>query len=186
MLKSPFDLYLYGALLERLRPGTVIEIGTLEGGSAIWFADQMQIHGIRPCVLSVDNNSRPLIRDPRVRFLEADAMNLASVLDGDLLSRLPKPWLVIEDSAHTFEVTRAVLDYFDASLQPGDYIVVEDGNVRDMPDEMYRRYADGPNRAVADFLARKATRYAVDVALCDFFGPNYTYNPRGYIQRIAC
>lgn len=186
MLKSPFDLYLYGALLERLRPGTVIEIGTLEGGSAVWFADQMQIHGIKPCVVSVDKNSRPVIRDPRVLFLEADAMNLASVFDTDHLAHLPRPWLVVEDSAHTFEVTRAVLDYFDASLQPGDYIVVEDGNVRDMPDEMYRRYGDGPNRAVADFLARKCTRYKVDVSLCDFFGPNYTYNPCGYIQRVAC
>lgn len=186
MLKNPFDLYLYGALLERLRPGTVIEIGTLEGGSAVWFADQMQIHGIKPCVVSVDRNSCPVIGDPRVLFLEADAMNLASVLGADVLAGLPRPWLVIEDSAHTFEVTQAVLDYFDASLRQGDYIVVEDGIVQDMPDEMYRQYANGPNRAVADFLARNATRYEVDVALCDFFGPNCTFNPRGYIRRIEC
>jgi cephalosporin hydroxylase len=186
LLKSPFDMYLYGVLLERLRPGTIIEIGTLEGGSAIWFADQMQIHGMMPCVVSVDKNSCPVIHDARVLFLECDGLNLSAALDVDLLSHLPRPWLVVEDSAHTFEVTQAVLDYFDSTLRPGDYIVVEDGIVRDMLGEIYRKYDDGPCRAVADFLARKGKRYEVDVELCDFYGPNYTFNPRGYLRRTAC
>ena len=47
-LKSPFDVVLYLQLIDRLRPRTVIEIGTKEGGSALWFADTLAATGSRP------------------------------------------------------------------------------------------------------------------------------------------
>jgi len=41
LLKNPFDLAIYPLLLDRLRPRSLIEIGSHRGGSALWFADQV-------------------------------------------------------------------------------------------------------------------------------------------------
>jgi cephalosporin hydroxylase len=41
--KSPFDIALYLQLIGRVRPSTIIEVGTKYGGSALWFA------GLRTC-----------------------------------------------------------------------------------------------------------------------------------------
>lgn len=181
--KSPFDVVIYTQLIERLRPQTIIETGTLDGGSAVWFADQMEGHGLAPQVISIDKRSRPKNRDSRIVFLEADAKDLDVELASFDWKELPRPWLVVEDSAHTYDVTAAVLRFFDARLVSGDYMVVEDGIVRDMPDEIYRRYEDGPNRAVSEFMKARASAYEIDRGLCDLFGPNFTWNPSGYIRR---
>jgi len=84
-------------------------------------------------------------------FLEADAKDLDVELTSFEWSELPHPWLVVRDSAHTYDVTATVLRFFDTSLVPGDYMVVEDSIMRDLPGEIHRRYKDGLNRAVSEF-----------------------------------
>ena len=46
LLKNPFDLALYPMLLDRVRPRTIIEIGSYAGGSAMWLADQAALIGL--------------------------------------------------------------------------------------------------------------------------------------------
>jgi cephalosporin hydroxylase len=99
------------------------------------------------------------------------------------LAGSPHPWLVIEDSAHTYESVHAVLDYFDQMLLSGDYIVVEDGVVADLRGQAYLQYADGPNMAVADFLLDKGARFKIDSDTCDYFGSNVTYCPNAWLVR---
>lgn len=182
--KSPFDIALYLQLLSRLAPRTVIEIGSKFGGSALWFADMLTAQGVAdPTVLSVDIEPLARFTDPRIRFLQGDAKHLGMVLPADLLQRCPRPFLVIEDSSHHFAESIAVLDYFHDHLSSGDYIVVEDGIVSQLSGDHYRQYRHGPNRAVADFLARNGGSYEIDTALCDQFGHNATYNPNGWLRR---
>ena len=78
--KSPFDPVIYSLLIERLRPQTIIEIGSLDGGSATWFADQMDCRGLTPKVVSIDKVELPRPRDPRIPLFQADAMKLAEQL----------------------------------------------------------------------------------------------------------
>lgn len=184
-LKSPFDVVLYLQLLHRLQPRTVIEIGSKHGGSALWFADMMSAQGVTaPRIVSVDIRPLATFTDERITFLTGNARNLGPTLTPDLLANLPRPWLVIEDSAHTYDASRAVLDFFHPLLVSGDYIVVEDGVVSQLSDPLYASYEDGPNRAVADVLALHPSAYAVDTDLCDHFGRNATYNPNGWLRRI--
>jgi cephalosporin hydroxylase len=183
--KSPFDIGLYLQLLSRLRPQTVIEIGCKYGGSALWFADMMTNHGIAEAkVVSVD--ICPLVQyvDRRVQVLVGDAADLGASLTEDLLAACPRPWLVVEDSSHLYHHALAVLEFFDARLQRGDYIVIEDGIVAHMSGKQYAAYDNGPNRAVADFLSRSCGSYEVDSELCDFYGRNATYNPNGWLRRL--
>ena len=183
LLKSPFDLVLYVQLLQSLRPNTVIELGTNEGGSALWFADMMGVLGLSPRVVSVDIAAEVGFSDDRVEFIAGDALNLGEALHAGVLHRLPHPWLVVEDSAHVYESTHAVLEFFHPHLEAGDYIVVEDGVVKFLPDPFYRTFEDGPNRALEDFLAANPDGYEIDRGLCDFYGTNVTWNPNGWLRR---
>lgn len=184
MLKNPFEMALYPLLLWQLKPRTVIEIGSNTGASAVWFADLMATYGIDGKVISVDIAvPEPNLQRQDVIFLKGDALKLGDVLTPEMLSGIHRPLLVIEDSAHYPETSRAVLEFFDPVLQPGEYIVIEDGNVTDLG--IAHKFRGGPGVAIAEFLARARDRYEIDAGLCDFYGPNFTGNTNGYLKRIA-
>jgi cephalosporin hydroxylase len=179
MLKNPFDLALYAMLLERAQPATLIEVGTNAGGSALWFADQRS----EMRVLSIDLAPPEGVSHPSVRFLRGDAQRLGEVLTPELMQSLARPLLVVEDSSHFAGTTAAVLDFFDAWLQPGEYIVIEDGILTTM--RAADSYDGGPLRAIHEFLARSGGRYEIDRTLCDYYGRNVTWNVDGYLRRVA-
>jgi cephalosporin hydroxylase len=179
--KNPFDLALYPLLLDRLRPRTLIEIGSGEGGSALWFADQAQLRGLDLRILSVDLVEPDGVAHPAITFLGGDASDLEAVLPPDTMQALARPLLVVEDSNHAAATTAAVLDFFDPWLEPGEYIVIEDGILTDM--QVADLYGGGPLSAVHAFLARSSDRYEVDRGVCDFFGTNVTWNVDGYLRR---
>jgi cephalosporin hydroxylase len=174
---------LYLRLLGTLRPGSVLEIGTAEGGSALWFADMMTTLGIAGRVITIDCKQRGDLNDPRITALAGDATDLGTVLSEPFLAGLPRPWLVMEDSAHMYETSLAVLQFFDSYLTSGDYIVIEGGNVRGLPGEQYRRYLDGPSRAIEAFLSSRGSDYQIDTDCCDYYGFNVTYCPNGWLRR---
>lgn len=182
--KSPFDLALYARLLFEAEVRSVVEIGTAAGGSALWFADLLRTYGRSPHVLSMDRMAEPVVSDPDITFLRGDACSPGDVLTPERLAALPRPWLWVEDSAHTFDVSLAVLDFAHDKLAPGEYIVVEDGIVNDLPADQYRRRENGPNRAVLDFLDRHPEQYEIDLNFCDYFGHNFTWNPNGWLRRL--
>ncbi|KCZ87959.1 CmcI family methyltransferase [Hyphomonas johnsonii] len=182
--KNPFDVVLYLQLIERLKPATIIEIGTSEGGSAVWFRDQCRALGLETRILSFDIDPPTDLDEPGILIGKADAYAPDATLPADLLRDLPHPWLVVEDSAHNYASTLAVLRFFDRLVVRGDYVVVEDGVVADLPGEQYRAFEDGPNRAVAQFLTDVRDRYEIDAGLCDFYGHNVTYCPNAWLKVV--
>ncbi len=180
--KSPFDICLYLQLLARLRPRTIIEIGTKFGGSALFFADMLTLHGSPGHVISVDIDPKAQFTDSRIKFIRGDVRDLGQALPKSLLRSLQRPYLVVEDSQHFYETSTAALEFFDPLLSSGDYIVIEDGIVSQLSGDHYRSYDDGPNRAVAAFLDRHPERYEIDKELCDHYGFNVTYNPNAWLR----
>jgi cephalosporin hydroxylase len=179
--KNPFDLAIYPLLLDRLRPRTLIEIGSGAGGSAVWFADQARVRGLDLRVLSVDMAVPEGVTDPAVTFIEGDAADLSAALPAKRMEALARPLMVVEDSSHLAPTTTAVLDFFDRWMRPGEYVVIEDGILTNM--RVADLYEGGPGRAIHEFLARAGDRYEVDRALCDYFGANVTWNVDGFLRR---
>jgi cephalosporin hydroxylase len=179
LLKNPFDLAIYPLLLERLQPRTLIEIGTHAGGGALWFADQAPAAR----VYSIDLQVPAGVTHPAVTFLQGDAHDLGSALSRSFLKSIARPLLVVEDSSHFARTTAAVLEFFDPWLRPGEYIVIEDGILTAM--RAGEAYGGGPLRAIHQFLARNRRRYEIDRSLCDYFGPNMTWNVDGYLRRLS-
>lgn len=182
--KNPFDVVLYMQLIERLKPQTLIEIGTSEGGSAVWFDDLCQALGLTAQILTFDIAPPDGLASDRIGVHKLDSRFPDEWLDPGMFETLPHPWLVIEDSAHTKESVSAMLRFFDRFVVSGDYVVVEDGVVADLPGDHYASFEDGPNRAVAEFLASHADRYQIDTALCDFYGHNVTYCPNAWLKVV--
>ncbi len=183
--KSPFDIVLYLKLLENLKPRTIIEIGTSEGGSAVWFRDQCHLFELDSKIYSFDISPPYPFNEPNIIVYQADANNLDATVPKSFFELLPHPWLIIEDSAHTYDATISVLKYFDDLVVSGDYVVVEDGIVADLPGKHYESYNDGPNLAVQKFLIESSAKYKIDQELCDFYGHNVTYSPNGWLRVLG-
>lgn len=115
-LKCPFDIALYRLVLWDKKPGTVIEVASYGGGSALWLADQIRAYVSPTHVYSIDINAVRDVSDPGITFMEGDAENLAEVLDEAFMASLPRPLLVIEDSIHIQRTSLAVMEFMDRTL----------------------------------------------------------------------
>ncbi len=183
--KSPFDIGIYLQLLSKLKPKTIVEIVTKHGGSSLWLADMLSaLNEYNPLIISIDIEQCASIDDKRIKFLKGDVRNLSAVLPDEFIAQLQRPLLVVEDSSHYYQHSMACLKFFHNYLQSGDYIVIEDGIISQLPEQHYKQYKDGPNRAIADFLSQHENSYIIDIQLCDHYGKNITYNPNGYLKRI--
>ena len=100
MAKWPFEVALYPMLVWDLKPKTIIEIGSLAGGSALWLSDLMKTFEIDGRIISIDRNLPKIsFRRDNIEFFECDALHLERVLTPSILGSLERPLLVIEDSA---------------------------------------------------------------------------------------
>ena len=164
-MKNVFDFAMYPALIAELRPRTIFEIGSGLGASALWFADTMLTNGHEGHVHSVDR-SVPKLEHPQISFHQGDCTEPVGLFDAELLRSAPRPWLVVEDAHHNVS---AVLDHMHQYLRPGDYLVVEDTDVK--------------RDALRQFTAAHPGAYLVDTKFTDNFGRNATCAADGIFVR---
>ena len=180
--KNPFDFALYPMLLWETRPGTIIEIGSKFGGSALWLDDICIRFGFKTKIVCIDVDiERPKVRRPNISFHKGDGRDLGATLTQKLMASMPRPWMLIEDADHHYLTTKAVLQFMAPHMHAGEYLLVEDGICDSFGNQ--DRYDGGPNRAVTEFLAEQPGVFEVDTRWCDFFGFNVTWNPNGYLRR---
>lgn len=167
LMKNAFDFAMYPALIAELRPRTIVEIGSGMGASAAWFADSLALCGIEGCVHSVDL-VKPTVDHPRVHFYQGDCREPERLFDRELLRSAARPLLVVED-AH--QNVAAVLEHMHQFLSAGDYLVVEDSDVK--------------RDAIRAFLAAHPDNYLVDTKFTDNFGRNATCAADSIFVRTA-
>jgi cephalosporin hydroxylase len=164
--KSAFDLAIYQMLISELRPATILEIGSGDGGSAAWLADMASLLAPGASVFSFDK--RPVsLSHPGVRYLVADAYDPPSLFRDLNPADLPHPWLVVEDAHQNIP---ALLVHIDAHMKGGDYIVVEDNSGTKIPE-------------VKLFLNSVKSTYFVDTKYVDFFSYNMTSAANSILMR---
>jgi len=166
LMKNVFDFAMYPALIAELRPRTVFEVGSGLGASAAWFADHMAMNGVEGRIHSVDR-IKIETKYPRVSFHQGDCSEPQALFDADLLRSEAHPWLVVEDAHHN---VAAVLEQFHHYLTPGDYLVVEDSDVK--------------RDALRTFLGVHPGEYLVDTRFTDNFGRNATCAADSIFVRI--
>jgi cephalosporin hydroxylase len=179
--KNPIAMALYQMLIWREQPRTILELGTLNGGSAIWFADVLTNFGIDGHVHSLDIAPVPHIKNPMITFYQGDILNLMATWPADWIASLPRPVLLIDDAGHQYEMSKAALEYGARVLRKGEYLVVEDGIATPMDAD--KQFNGGPLRAIDEFISSR-TEFTVDRDICDFFGRNVTWNVDGFLRRV--
>ncbi|MGK7875761.1 MAG: CmcI family methyltransferase [Xenococcaceae cyanobacterium] len=191
--KGVTEIALYPMLLYELQPKTIIEIGALNGGSAIWLADHLELFGVEAKVYSVDIDLSLLDekarKDSRVCFIEGDCNNLSAIFSTEMLSNLPHPWLVIED-AHVN--LRAVMEYFHSNgIQNGDYFIVEDTNKlmweaweEKWDDEKEMQKGKQKMPTLRSWLLNHQDEYVVDTYYQDMYGYNGSKNWNSILKKV--
>jgi cephalosporin hydroxylase len=178
LLKLPLDLWIYQEIIYETRPTVIVETGTNKGGSALYFANLLDLLGSGK-VISVDVISPPegAPQHPRIEYL------LGSSTDPQILtqirSRIRKEdrVMVVLDSDHSAAHVRRELELYSPLVSPGCYLVVEDTNVNGHP--VFRSHGPGPMEALQDFLAGNQ-EFSSDLAREKFA---ITFSPRGWLRR---
>jgi cephalosporin hydroxylase len=170
-LKSVFDQVLYANLLWELQPRTVFELGLLQGGSALWFADQLdvqcgggEVHGFERFVECV----HPTVRHPRLHIHPADLNDIESIVN--VFEDAPRPWLVVDDAHANLE---GLLPFLTARMEDGDYLVIEDLFQFPPPD----------TSLVHTFDVLQEAGFWVDTRYTDAFGFNVTQSPNAWLRK---
>lgn len=180
LLKNPFDFALYQMLIWDYKPGTIIEIGSKFGGSAFWMGDLLDQFKLDAHVHSVDIVKVEDVEHPRVTFYKGDGRNLDQTFSKSFLAALKRPLLVIEDADHTYETSKAVLEFFDPVLESDEMIIIEDGIITDLGGG----HLSGPHRALKEFVEAHP-EYQIESRYCDFFGYNATWNTNGFLRKTG-
>jgi len=181
--KSPIDIAIYLQLIHDVKPGTFIEIGTKLGGSALMFNDMVRTYGFDTQIVSIDR-SPPTVdaRFDGIRFVQGNVLDLEKAFTDNNLFDLPRPWILSDDSAHTYTACMKVLDFAHTHLLAGEYVIIEDGVLAEL--DLGDRFEGGPSRALEEYLSTHPDRFEIDTTYCDMFGINATTNPNGYLRKL--
>lgn len=180
ILKAPTDLWNYQEIFNERRIDWVLETGTRHGGSALFFADLLELNGARGRVISidVDPGSNMLRAHPKIEFLVGDS---ASAEMAQRVRRLlpPErgPLFAILDSDHSKRHVLRELELLVPLLRREDYLVVEDTCVNGHP--VRPEFGPGPYEALEEYLATHAGELVADAAREAKFG--FTFAPCGYL-----
>lgn len=195
--KFPEDLRAYEHLLWLVCPDVVIELGTHYGGAALWLRDRLRALASygrvsAPRVISVDVDVQAAARS--LAAVDPTYAETITLVEGDVLDRrlsrkvarlVPRGarCLVIEDSAHVYETTRAALDGFARFIPPGGFFIVEDGCVDVEEMRLDPSWPRGVLPAIDDWLLTKAgTEFRVRRDL-ELYG--ISCHPGGFLQRAG-
>ena len=118
LMKDPMTLSIYLQLIQNLKPKTIVEFGTYDGGSSLWMYDMCKALDLETKVITVDIVK---VKSPHknIEFLHKDVYNF-QIKD---LKNLKSPMLVFEDChANTLNL----LNMFESVMTKGDFFIIED------------------------------------------------------------
>jgi cephalosporin hydroxylase len=180
LLKNPLDLWVYQDIIWDLKPTLIIETGTAFGGSALWFARQLDKRG-PGAVVSVDlSPADSLPMHSKVSFVQGSSVDPEIVAAIGQVAKTHPRVMVVLDSDHSAAHVTAELDAYASMVTPGQFLVVEDTNINGRPVQSDWKGGDGPGPAVDAWLPNHpeferdlmAERYLV------------THAPSGWLRRV--
>jgi cephalosporin hydroxylase len=168
----------YQELIAETRPTLVLETGTFRGGSALYFADLLDVVADGGEVVTVDVTEEPeRPDDPRITYISGSSVSPEVMTEMQTAAGRHERVMVVLDSDHSKEHVLAEMRVYADLVTPGCYLIVEDGLVNGHPVE--RRWGPGPYEAIQQFLAQD-NRFEVDRAREKHY---LTQNPSGYLRR---
>lgn len=170
--KLPNDLFIYQELIHAVKPDYIVEAGTAHGGSALFFADMLELEGHGE-VITIDVNFRPdCPRHHRIKYITDDSISAFAEVEPIVQG---KRVIVCLDSDHQKNHVLNEMELY-APLAT-EYLVVEDTNINH-PIEI-GGIDEGPMEAVVEFL-KTHQEFEIDYAAHKFL---ITFSPSGWLRR---
>jgi cephalosporin hydroxylase len=193
MIQYPQDVMAMQEIIWRTRPELIVETGIARGGSLVFFASMLAMIGPAGRVVGVDLDIRshnrvaienhPLAK--RITMLDGSSTDAAIVEEVHAIARPMHSILVVLDSNHTHEHVLRELELYSPLVRKGDYLIVMDTVVEDLPAELYPdrpwRPGDSPRTAVQAFL-KSNNRFQVDEEIENKL--LLTVAPGGYLKCV--
>jgi len=203
--KFPTDMWCYQQVIHDLRPHYVVDLGSSQGGSAVWFAATLKLFENTGKVITVDLAldqaywlSKRRAEDAARRLKLEDRIDWNYVAGGSKNSEVRKkvkrlcakaPCMVVSDSDHDYEHTYFELEWYSKLVGVGQYLVVEDTNIYgwsgflNINDPNVDGLKKGPMEAANDF----EFNHMADFVRTDWCAKHYglSQTPNGWFFRKA-
>jgi len=178
MQKNPFDYLLYQMLINDVKPDLIIEIGSYNGASALYYSDLLDLigNGIIHSIDIEDHVHQLAKQKSNIKFFTTGYQNY----DLNCAKEFNKI-LVIADGSHKYDDVLGALNKFAPIVSLNSYFVIEDGIINAL--KMQKNFNGGPLKAINKFLI-ESNNFIIDRKYCDFFGKNATFNVDGFLKRI--
>ena len=174
LMKDPMTLSIYMMMIQDIKPKTILEFGTYDGGSSLWMEDIMKSLSLDCKIHTFDINPDrvKLPEDSKIKYHELDNNKINEFIDQsrELFENMESPILIIEDShVNVDEVVRSI----DPFLKSGDYLVIEDTLDK-------QKYQD----TILSENGISSMNYEVDTYYCDFWGVNNSWNINSIFRKV--
>ncbi len=183
-LKSVSDMWNYQEIICAIQPSLIIEFGTFNGGSALYYSTILKLIKAHSKVFSVDikHSAVPeiVLTNPHIELLECSSTD-TKVADRitELRNEFPGSVFAIIDSNHEASHVLAEMKLLRPLLVAGDYLIVEDSNINGHP--VLENWGDGPMEAIQQYFIDFPNDYERDILREKKFG--FTFAPMGYLYR---
>lgn len=191
IIQMPQDVLAVQQIMWQRRPSVVIETGVAWGGSIALYASLMDLYGGR-LVVGIDLNLAESVEralaelefQTPIELFRASSTAPETVESVRGLVRPDDSVMVILDSNHTHDHVLHELRSYSGLVTNGQYLVVSDTIVQEIPIQTHRPRpwgpGDNPGTAASQFLD-SSTEFVVDADLHNQLV--MTFNPRGYLRR---
>lgn len=192
MIQMPQDIVLTQEIIWQCKPDVIIETGIAWGGSVVFYASILQLLG-KGKVVAVDLNLMDHVTEQIMSYPFSNRIHLykGSSTASDVVAKIKshiEPGqlvMVLLDSDHTHEHVLEELRIFAPLVTKGQYLVVSDTIVEDIPVQEHRarRWGPGnnPKTALASYL-KSTDRFVVDNDQNSKL--LLTYSPEGYCRCV--
>ncbi len=190
ILQWPTDLLVLQEIVVNQKPRVIIETGSYQGGSAIFFASLLKLTGGGK-VVSIDwpglspealNKVKNHELGSMIEFITGDSTAPETVSKVRKMLGSEDNVMIVLDSDHSYSHVKKELEIYHQFVSPGGYLVVGDTICAELGklDGYAKWIDDNPLRAVREFLLDN------DLFICDNSREKFlvTFFPEGFLRRV--
>jgi cephalosporin hydroxylase len=177
--KCPMDMWMYQEWMAASRPDVIIETGTFVGGSALFFAQVMDMLG-HGKVITVDiEKFHTLPEHPRIEYLVGPSTDPATVERVRQGVGDARNVMVILDSDHHAPYKLEEMRVYGAFVSRGNYMIVEDSCFDEYP--AWPEFGPGPAAAIRQYLAENDD-FRIDRSMEKHI---ISFAPKGFLKKVG-
>jgi cephalosporin hydroxylase len=191
-IQLPQDMVVTQEIIWETKPDVIIETGIAWGGSVVFYASLLQLLG-KGEVVAVDLNLYDHVRDQIMSYPFSNRIHLykGSSTDTSVVDKIKshvragQKVMVCLDSNHTHQHVLDELRLYAPLVSKGQYLIVSDTVVEDIPPQEHRPRPWGPGNnpktALRQYM-KESDRFEIDQYVNDKL--LLTYTPDGYCRCI--